>query len=153
MFLLTCSKEENIPYIAEDRVELNQPVYYLKLDGTYHGILSNITFGKDSNYVTDFSTAHTITIEEIDFSNIRIKNVTNIEQADAVCSVQRFNTGQLGAFFYMDKTINNIAPIRMFSGGYNGKYLKSPSGQIQYFFSYTDYVDTVYQVFDGQIIQ
>ncbi|MEQ8325230.1 MAG: hypothetical protein RIC15_10420 [Vicingaceae bacterium] len=147
---MSCSKEEVIPFKMEERDTLSPPVSYISPSGQYRGTISNITLLPDSSYIINFSSPLTINVQDVDFSTIRIKNLTNIENSEALSSMQRFTQGSRGAYFFMQNTPSSITPINLFFGEYNGVWFDTQPNTIQYFISYTDQIDTVFQVFEGE---
>jgi hypothetical protein len=151
---ISCSKEENIPFKNENRDTLT-PTSYSNLSGVYVGNLSSFEIIGDTATRIIYSEPHTITIDQIDFDKIMIKNITNSYKAD----VEAFISREIGAvYLQMDesKLPVNVGTIPMFyveSKEYNGIYFFNNPKEIEYYIYITDMVDTVRQIFNGNLIQ
>lgn len=149
----SCSKEENIPFIDEDRDTIT-PTSYSDLSGTYSGNLSSIELRGDSFRILS-SEPHTITIDQIDFSLIMMHNITNSYKVDAEAFISR----EIGAVYLQmndSKLPENVGTIAYYYAGssdYNGIYFYNNTKEIRYFIYITDMVDTVQQYFNGKLIQ
>ena len=151
---ISCSKEENIPFKTEDRDTIT-PTSYSDLSGTYRGLLSNIEIIGDSTFRTISSESHTITINQLDISMIMINNITNIDNVD----IETFISREIGAvYLQMDDSklpasVGTIPAFYVNQNEYNGIYFFQNPKEVQYFIYITDNVDTVQQMFVGNLIK
>lgn len=149
----SCSKEEIIPFIVEDKDTL-RPTSYSDLSGTYIGNLYNIDIVNDSINILS-SESHTVTIDQIEINSIMINNITNLENVNAEAIISR----EIGAVYLkMDDTklpenLGTISAFYVDGTAYNGIYYFQNPKEVQYFIYITDMVDTVQQMFNGKLIQ
>lgn len=152
--LASCSKEENIPFINEDRDTIT-PTSFIDLSGKYRGILQHIEFINDSAYIIISSQEHTISVDEIDYTTIIINNITNFSSVNAETIISR-EIG--GAYMQMldsklPPTVGTLPAFKVDLDSYNGIYLFTEPKEIQYFIYITDMIDTTQQVFNGTFIE
>lgn len=150
----SCSKEEEVPFIKEDRDTIT-PTSYLNLSGKYSGTIKHIEFFNDSAYEVISTQKHSISIEELDFDLLLINNVTNFTNVNVETKIAR---EIWGVYMQMDDSklppsVGSIPVINVDLEHYNGILLFSNPKEVEYFIYITDMVDTVQQVFNGTLIE
>lgn len=154
--LLSCSKEENIPFIASDNDTLKDFVYPT-IDGRYKGTISDIEI-KGNQYLVKNSYIHYVDVIENSFHSVLIKDISNNFKSDAEAELFRYDKAG-GYLSFIPTSMADSSGIdsvyysnyfrEYFNGSFEYKDAKYKNKKIQYFFKYYTSTDTIHQYFEG----
>jgi hypothetical protein len=156
--ILSCSKEENIPFIAADTDTLKE-YDYPKIDGRYKGTLSDIEL-MGNQYLVKNSYIHYVDVIENSFHSVLIKDISNNYKSDAEAELFRLDKSE-GYLSFIPASMADSSGIdsvyysnyfrEYFNGSFEYKDSKYKNKKIQYFFKYYTSKDTIHQYFEGYI--
>ena len=154
LFSLSCSKEEDIPFIASDDDSLN-PDYYKTIEGYYKGTIYDGTI-KDNKFIPVRQYIHYVNIKQLGYHRILIEDISNNFKSNAEANLYRLDkSGGYLKFdpFTMEDScgIDTIIYSPYYKKNFNGDFIYK-SGRISYLFFYDTDKETIHQYFEGNLV-